>query len=288
MISHVETQLPMPDKSTLCQKSPSLSSATTTDEDYFARSPKQRWADLSDEEDDIFTTERSPFGFLQNEVKVVPNSSMVCADETIMPHAGNDAHNTIHKTHDKTTKYNHEERAFPGSAHNAGCFYEGQNRGQTGSSRGSFPFTMLPPTYESRSLAGQAAMVAPQAQSNFLGQAETDTFTVTVNGVPPKLCNDACLDAILWASGAQKSAINYHAKKTGYVVINFSSSEAAEQCFNHFKSCSWQTGKLQVDLVLPNSSHMQNGNRRFKGDSHYSSSHRRYGKNRSSCTQSMW
>jgi len=295
MIGHVDVQLPLPDKFTpLWHKSPSLSSATTTDEDFLAGSPKQRWADLSEEDDDMFTSERSPFGCLQDEVKVAPNSAVECADETIMPHVGNEAHsNRMDMTHDSSAKfYDHEQFTLAGSAHaDAGPYYDRKDSRQVGCLRGSaFPFTMLPPTFESRSLAGQAVMVAPQAQRDVPAQAETkDAFTVTLNGVPPKLCTDACLDAILWASGVQKSTLGYHAKKTGYVVINFCTSEAAAHCFNHFKSCSWATGKLQVDLVLPNSSHMQSGNGHAKGDSQNIPSNRRLGKHtRSSFAQPMW
>lgn len=295
MIGHEDIQLPLSDKSTPhWHKSPSLSSATTTDEDFCTGSPKQRWADLSEEDDDLLTSERSPFGCLQKEVKEMAlNSAAECAVETNMPHAGNEAHNNRSEAAlgSPTEFVDHDH--FDLAQTDADLFYDRQERarvGQADSLRGgALPFTMLPPSFDSHGLAGQAAMVAPWTQADAPGSAATkDTFTVTLSGIPPKLCNDTCLDTILWASGVQRSALGYHTKKNGYVVINFCTSEAATHCYNHFKSCSWATGKLQVDLVLPNSPHMKSGNERRKQEAQSFPSNRRLGKYRSSLAQTMW
>jgi len=267
---HEDIQLALPDKSTpRWHKSPSLSSATTTDEDFSTGSPKQRWADLSEEDDDLLTSERSPFGLLQTEVKEMAlNSAAECADETKMPHAGTKAHNSrSHAAHGSLTAFDcHDhadlERRFART--DPYLSYDrkrGETVRQTGSLRGAaLPFTMLPPSFNSHGPARQPAMGAPLAQND--GVATKETFTVTLSGIPPKLCNDACLDAILWASGVQRSALGYHTKKNGYIVVNFCTSEAATHCYNHFKSCSWATGRLQVDLVLPSSPRTRSNGRK--------------------------
>merc|ERR1719221_1149583 len=74
-------------------KSPSLSSATTTDEDFpFCGSPKQRWADLSEEDDDLFTPERSPFEFLSfDENEKTHDNPAMCADNAKTP-TGDEMH----------------------------------------------------------------------------------------------------------------------------------------------------------------------------------------------------
>lgn len=298
MIGQQELQIPLAEKSTPhWHKSPSLSSATTTDEDWLTGSPKTRWADLSDEDDELGKSERSPFGFLQDEVKEVPlYSAAECADKTNPPHAGDEAH-----YYRSGTAYGNPFKFFEKEQHDfvehdvyadsRRYNHDRKSGRQTGCLRGTAsPFTMLPPTFDSPSVAGQAAMVAPQqTQRDAPQNATTDVFTVTLSGIPPKLCNDACLDAIFWASGVQRSALAYHTKKNGYIVINFGTSEAATHCYNHFKSCSWATGKLQVDLALPNSPQLTNGNARFKQDSQSLASHRRHGKNnRSPVHMQMW
>jgi len=291
MLGHAEVQASLSDKSTpKWHKSPSLSSATTTDEDFLTGSPKQRWADLSEEDDDHLSWERSPFGLLQSEVKDrALNSAVECAGETKMPHAGNEAH--IYRGEKAQGspqffgsgqldpawgRYDHQERP---TAKKAGSLREGAQ-----------PFTMLPPSFDRRGVRDQAALVAPMTQRDApVNAARRETFTVTLCGIPPKLCNDACLDAILWASGVQRSALEYHTKRTGSVVVNFCTSEAATNCYNHFKSCSWATGKLQVDLVLPSSPHVKSGNGLHKADALSSPSNRRIGKHsRSTLAQPMW
>lgn len=300
MIGHEDMQPTLSAKSTPdWHKSPSLSSATTTDEDFLTGSPKTRWADLSEEDDDD-KSEPSPFGFLVDEVKdTAPNSAAECAYETNMPHAGNEAHDSRSEiAHGSPLKIyecgQHDLTGCP--AHDAGLYHdrkENRHSGRQNSflSGGASPFTMLPPSFDSPGMAGHVAMAAPQIHQYAPPFAATkDTFTVTLSGIPPKLCNDACLDAILWASGVQRSALGYHTKKNGFVVINFSTSEAATQCYKHFMSCSWATGKLQVDLVLPNSPRKKTGNGRFEQEAQSFPSNRRLsGKHtRSSFPQSMW
>jgi len=163
-------------------KSMSVSSATTTDEDFpcwgsSPGSPKQCWADLS-EEDDVFMPEWSPLDEAQG--------GAVESDSRAMP-----------------------------------C--------------------------ESK---GNVSVAAP------------DVFTVTLAGIPVKLCNEVCLDAILWAAGVQSSVLNYETKKNGRVSIDFSTLDAAAHCSNHFKTCSWASGKLNVDIALPSTHQTASGYRK--------------------------
>jgi len=262
MPGQADIQLPVSDKSTLYwHKSPSLSSATT-DEDFLTGSPKQRWADLSEEDDDDTPWEQSPFGSLQTEVKEkAPNSAVKCAVETNMPHDGNAAHND----YDASA---HGSPQFPGRGRLAAespPARQGQHDRATARPivpfrPGAQPFSMLPPSVDSPGFHDQVAVRAQLMQRDAHATvARQETCTVTLCGIPPKLCNDACLDAILWASGVQKSVLGYRTEKTGFVNINFCTSEAATHCYNHFKSCSWATGKLHVDLDIPHSPHLKAG-----------------------------
>lgn len=137
----------------------------------------------------------------------------------------------------------------------------------TGCVQGGLPsFPMLPPSIESHALNKQASTVV-QGHSTTTPQqgSQRDAFIVTLSGIPVKLCNDACLDAILWAAGVQKSSTGYRSHDNGHILINFETFEAADRCYNHFKSCAWSTGKLQVDIVHPKSHRSSlEGHRRLK------------------------
>jgi len=237
-------------------KSPSLSSATTTDEDFsFCGSPKQRWADLSEEDDDMFTAERSPFGFLALE------------DETEERQGGTVQHDEIPKTpyggdqlHQKSGSL---PKLFKTEFARSGAPSDTDERKQSGPPSVP-PFRLLPPSIDSRSCCTGASPVLgiPSAPQTQLTQhalppgaatkaAASEIFTVSLSGIPAKLCNEVCLDAILWAAGVQRSALGYNTKKNGHITISFGTLDAATHCISHFKACSWTTGKLQVDLVTP-------------------------------------
>lgn len=239
-------------------KSPSLSSATTTDEDFpFCGSPKQRWADLSEEDDDLFTPERSPFEFLSfDENEKTHDNPAMCADNAKTP-TGDE----MHSKNGTAPNFFVKEQLWSGK--DFGTCHGKKHRG------GIVPsFGMLPPSVESRMLN-----TPPQSSATLSSQgqpATSDIFTVNLIGIPVKLCNETCLDAILWAAGVQRSVLGYQTKKPGNITIDFSTMDAATICCNHFKACSWTTGKLTVDIVLPHSQQQADTNRRHSQQSRQS------------------
>jgi len=126
---------------------------------------------------------------------------------------------------------------------------------------------MLPPSVESTTSVETVTSPQADASQSNSATAAADVFTVNLSGIPVKLCNEACLDAILWAAGVQRASLGYQTKRNGHITINFGTLDAATNCYNHFKACSWTTGKLSVDLVLPGSKRMVDGHRRSKHDS---------------------
>lgn len=126
----------------------------------------------------------------------------------------------------------------------------------TFSPRSQVPFSPhLQYHFDSHAIANRQAAVVPTVQKEVPQRATVPAvYTVTLSGIPPKLCNDACLDAILWASGVQRSTLRYQSKKNGHVVIDFQTLDAATECVNHFRACSWSTGKLHVEVVHSNQS----------------------------------
>lgn len=232
-------------------KSPSLSSATTTDEDSsFCGSPKQRWADLS-EEDDLFTPERNPFEFLSfAEKEETQDSPVKCADKVKTPIGGDETHNKNGTTQDFFVK----QHTLSGQD-----FVMFHDKKQ--SRCGIVPsFGMLPPSVKTHMLN-----VPPQSAPTISpkGKATTsDIFTVNLSGIPVKLCNETCLDAILWSAGVKRSVLGYKSKKQGNITIDFGTLDAATSCCNHFKACAWTTGKLQVEMVLPHSQRQAEAHRR--------------------------
>jgi len=259
------------------QKSPSLSSATTTDEDF--GSPKQRWADLSDEDDDHLPTEQYPFGCLDETKQAVQDRMTKCAETQNEPDVGNQAYRRWGGTSPSSTPnlFDRETIEFAGKGgHMDFSPYISRKHGMpTGCLEGGLPlFSMLPPSIESHTLNSQAPNIVQGCSTTKTQQeAQSDVFIVTLSGIPVKLCNDACLDAILWAAGVQKSSMGYHSSKNGHIVINFGTFEAANQCYNHFKSCSWSTGKLQVEIVHPSSYRSLEGNMRLKTEPKSSARH---------------
>jgi len=249
-------QVSLPEKS-MCShifKSPSMSSATTTDEDFLTGSPKQRWADLSEEDDDLFMMERSPFGFLEDGKDMTLDSMAACEDKKNMADVGNDMH-------DEQSGITNGSSPNVSEKEQLGTLVDRKQSRPMGCLGGEIaPFTMLPPSIDSRTAKTQASMAAPRS----LNSSANDIFIVTLSGIPLKLCNKTCLDAILWASGVQRSSLGYHTKKNGHIVINFGTLDAATHCCNHFKSCSWATGKLQVVIVHPGSHQTTDKNMKLK------------------------
>jgi len=278
MISHQDMQLSLPEKSmSHWHKSPSLSSATTTDEDF--GSPKQRWADLSEEEDDIFPTEQNPFGCLEDTKKAAHDSMKECADTQNEPYVGNEAHGhwSGNSLGSMPNFFDRESCELVGKGEQmdfSPCIARKHGMSTGFLEGGLSPFAMLPPSIESHTLNSQvSSIVQGRATSTPHQGVQRDVFVVALSGIPIKLCNDACLDAILWAAGVQKSSMGYHLNKQGHIVINFGTLEAANHCYNHFKSCSWSTGKLQVEIVLPSSHRSMERNRQLKHEPKTSAQH---------------
>jgi len=251
MSCQFEVALPEAAQKDWCM-SPSLSSATTTDEDFpFCGSPKQRWADLSEEDDDLFAPERNPFEFLSfAEKEETQDSPVTCADKVKTPIGGDETHNK------NGTTPNFFVKRQARSGQDLGMFHDKKQNicGMVA------PFGMLPPSVESHMLN-----VPPQsapASSPLDKAATSDIFTVNLGGIPVKLCNETCLDAILWAAGVQRSVLGYKTKKQGHITIDFDTLDAATSCCNHFKACAWTTGKLHVEMVLPHSQRQAEANRR--------------------------
>lgn len=247
-----------------------LSLATTADEDSLTGSPKQRWADLSDEDDEPFMLEPSPSAYRQEEVQETAlGSTFGCGAQTLetnKQYASNEALSKWGGTGQdgKSKPFEKEQPVFVGSdAHaNFGRFRDGKHSRPTGCPRGAESTLMLPPSSQSHASIGNSASDTEQAESDASQHATShDIFIVTVSGIPPKLCNDTCLDAILWVAGVHHSALGSHSKKSGHVTMNFDTYEAAVACYNHFKACAWSPGKLKVDVVLPGSQQTRGDNR---------------------------
>merc|ERR1719491_1077837 len=182
-----------------------------------------------------------------------------CAETQNEPYVGNQAHGLWGGSSFGSTPnfFDREKQEFVGQGeHMEFSPYVARKHGMpTDCLEGGLPFfSMLPPSIESHTLNSQASTVVQGGSTTTPQQgAQRDVFIVTLSGIPVKLCNDACLDAILWAAGVKKSSMGYHSSKNGHIVINFGTLEAANHCYSHFKSCSWSTGKLQVDIVHPSS-----------------------------------
>jgi hypothetical protein len=262
-------QILLPDSATKpWHKSPSLSSATTDEDFTIAGSPKQRWADLSEEDDDYTTLEQHRFGsYTYDGQDGEHDSSAECALEKNNPGRDDKAHKKLGDIAIGSMEkfFKEEHNAFSGNEvhQNLGRFQERKQGGDIPQ------FAMLPPCVENpANWTSQGSILHSPSWSDDAPRSAVDAevFVVVMSGIPAKLCNDACLDAILWASGVQRSAIGYHTEKNGKVVMNFPTLEAATHCYNHFKACSWSTGKLRVDVVLPKSHHVSEGSRRVKQD----------------------
>lgn len=261
--------LPVTEKSTSHWRFGSwLSLATTADEDFLTGSPKQRWADLSDEDDDLFMFGRSPPAYRQAEVQdMAPDNTCGCTTdilETNKQYAG-DA--VLSKWSGpapcgESNIFQKKQLAFMGSDAHCRCgqLGDGSTSRPMGCPRGAESTLRLPPKIQSHSLTSSCVSEMEQAESDASQHASSySIFVVTLSGIPPKLCNDACLDAILWVAGVHNSALGSHSRKDGLVTLNCGSYAAATACCNHFKACAWATGKLKVD-VLPGWQHTREDN----------------------------
>mmetsp|Transcript_44651 Transcript_44651/g.112224 ORF Transcript_44651/g.112224 Transcript_44651/m.112224 type:complete len:281 (+) Transcript_44651:71-913(+) len=89
------------------------------------------------------------------------------------------------------------------------------------------------------------------------GYSSSDSFSVVVEGLPVKLCSDACLDAILHQAGLQDAIVSYRthqgAAEAGVAVIKLSSWLAAVRCYNHFATSSWSSSSMTVKMIYPDS-----------------------------------
>lgn len=255
-------------------------------------SPKQRWADLSEDDEDVFTQAwraSQPFEDVLKEV--AQEKSTECVDNASTPAIFN-----VNKVHSKrggssngnTPKFSAKEQydfAFAGKKEHVEFpqYHERDQFQPTGChGRVESMFPMLPPSIDTNAVNTQALKRVPQSSQAVVPPtaAASDAFTVTLAGIPIKLCKDDCLEAIFWAAGVQQSALGYSAtvnpiKKFGTASIKFASLDSANHCVNHFKSCSWASGKLQVDLVRPKaqqtaggSKRGQQGSKKFNGGSY--------------------
>lgn len=85
------------------------------------------------------------------------------------------------------------------------------------------------------------------------GCSPMDSFSVTLEGMPLNLCNDACLDAMLHQAGMQGAIENctIHAGSSeGTAVITLANWPAAVQCYSHFATSRWASGTLKVTMAL--------------------------------------
>lgn len=194
-------------------------------------SPKQRWADLSEEDDELDTMELSRFGdfFLPSEMRDAAQGDKV---ENTVPKSVPGRDDMMNRI-----SYGEGPPALPGR-------YDQM----TSSSFGEAPQPLPAWMCQDSMAVSQCCPINTTPEATV-----TRVFMVQLHGIPPKLCNDACLDTILWASGVQRFALGYHSKKSGHIAINFASLDAAMHCSNHFRACSWASGKLHVDVVLPSS-----------------------------------
>jgi len=266
-------------------KSPSLSSATT-DEDFSTTmgSPKTRWADLSEEDDEMDTMELYRFAdsFSQQETEETGstaqnitegcrNNMAPAHDDTAHGKKGENARGTSDKI------FNAEQRVCVNKdVDNLDHVHE-RRQARVSSDVGGVHFSaQLQRKFDHATATGQGSAVMPAMKASAVIPAMQKevpqravvpaVYTVMLSGIPPKLCNDVCLDAILWASGVQRSTLGYQSKKSGHVVIDFQSLDSATHCVNHFKACSWSTGKLQVEVMHPNGSLTSDGQWRPKQD----------------------
>lgn len=240
-------------------------------------SPKTRWADLSEEDDDIDTISMELYRFAdcftQQETETgstTQNTTEGCANKMAPAHdvsthgkKGEIARDSVEKS------LNAEQRVYVDKDVESSGHVQERRQTRTMSGTGSVPFSPQPQyKFDSHAIAiGQGSAVMPSMQKDVSQRPMVPAvYTVMLSGIPPKLCNDACLDAILWASGVQRSTLGYQSKKNGHVVIDFQSLDAATHCVNHFKACSWSTGKLQVEVVHPNGSPVVDGHWRPKQD----------------------
>lgn len=113
-----------------------------------------------------------------------------------------------------------------------------------------FVCPVMPPTWHNQGSASQSCQSEVRQMA-----AGGEVHTVTLTGIPHSLRNQACLDAVLEASGVAGSILEWHAEQNGcVVVINFDSLQAATHCCNHFQSCTWSSGKLRVSVATSSSS----------------------------------
>lgn len=276
------------------RKSPSMSSSTTADEDSPVGSPKQRWADLSEEDDDLFSPERSPFGCFTYEGKHgARDGTEKCADSNIPHGVNNDAHEKWGEiTKNVAPKFfNKQQQEFVNSDTRLDFGRIDERKQPHSGSVSNRPFGMPPPSVKGCMTNTQTAImphICPADTTYSNSKTAADIFTVTLSGIPINLCNEVGLDAILWAAGVQRSSLGYHTKRNGHITINFDTLDAATHCFNHFKACSWTTGKLNVHLVLPGSNRTKDGNWGNTHDSKSFSGFSQMSRRQPKFAQQMW
>jgi len=245
-------------------KSQSFSSATTAD-DWVASSPKQRWADVSDDDEDIFSSLDGfgdSFGAQNSTIAASTDDSEATSSSnegglTVLAEVEEDrpeseaaaATTPAFKTVARIKKFDSKPKSPPGSP----------TLGAT--SFGISPFFGNAASSPSPQGSPTAAAAAGAVVDSDVPASPTDTFSVELVGIPVKLRTSACMDAILWAAGVQRDLIGQFAKDSGEVVVQFSSIEAATNCCKHFQSCHWQTGKLKVNIMQPNSEQASSSSR---------------------------
>lgn len=93
-----------------------------------------------------------------------------------------------------------------------------------------------------------------EAPSSFPWDVPSEAYCVMVEGMPARLCNQVCLDAILHQAGLQGEVVSQRTRvgsKGGAALIEFTNWFACCHCFNHFAASSWSGEALTVTVHCP-------------------------------------
>lgn len=84
-------------------------------------------------------------------------------------------------------------------------------------------------------------------------------FSVRLEGIPERLCGDACVEAMLQTSGLGEYELELRQPPrdsgSGVAIVWVPTWHAAIRCYNHFTTSSWASGSLTVTVDGPEWQH---------------------------------
>lgn len=90
--------------------------------------------------------------------------------------------------------------------------------------------------------------IPPDAVGAF-NSTQVSGNVVIIEGLPLKLCSDACLEVMLNQAQVQDNVLNYEVEKgqkVGVVRVQLSDWFACQRCYSHFAGNCWSGAKLRV------------------------------------------